>query len=431
MTTFDDPRRMKAQEWADYYEERDEGKRIYDERRRGTPETPTWQPVDMRAAMKQPRLYPTIGRRLDGECLLYPGKVHIFHGESESGKTWVALFVAAQQLNAGSNVLYLDFEDDAASIGMRLVALGVPAEVVCDPMRFTYLAPEYWLAVDTERAAFEKLLERRYSLAVIDGVTEAMTMAELSGLGGEDVAAWQIALPRPIARRTGAAVVCIDHDTKDQEKRKRGPIGSQHKLSGIDGASYVVRVSDPFVDGGVGSAKLRVEKDRPGQVRKYGTDYEAETRTHLVAHFEMDSTGDGIGARLIVPTPLPSNELENEADARQRKCSCWFMEQVSRYFEDTVPEGEARTKETVINAMCEERRQAGKKLSRDWWRHAIGYMLAEGHLSGPIDVPKGKPCPLKFVTAYRMTDDPNSDDYRDPDSQRPRVVRLPKRGEGA
>ena len=87
----------------------------------------------MRAA-REDRLesLPTIGRRVDGECLFYAGKVHSVHGETESGKSWIVQYAAAQCLLASDTdaVLYVDFEDNAADVGDRLVKLGVPAEVV-------------------------------------------------------------------------------------------------------------------------------------------------------------------------------------------------------------------------------------------------------------------------------------------------------------
>ena len=63
-------------------------------------------------------------------------------------------------------------------------------------------------------------------------------------------------LSRYVAKKTGAAVVLIDHLPKFRDNQARGGIGGQHKLSGLDGVSYkftLVRLlsradSDP-VDG--------------------------------------------------------------------------------------------------------------------------------------------------------------------------------------
>lgn len=407
---FDGDRRLKAEEWADYLQAKADGKKLYDERRRGTPDEPTWAPVDMREALSKARVLPTVGRRCDGRYLFYPGLVNGIHAESESGKSWFALFVVAQELIAGRPVLYADYEDNATNIGHRLHALGVPHNALGDKTKFMYVNPLAAPDNDIEQEEFSALLECWYTVAVIDGVTEAMKIAGLNPNDGGDVAEWQLGLPRKIAKHTNAAVIVIDHDTKDHDKRTRGPIGSERKLSGLDGASYTVRVGkEPFVEGSVGCIQIRVDKDRPGTVRAFGTDYDPKDRTHLVAHFELDSTGDTLEARLITPTTPPPDEAEGEADARRRRYCCWFMEEVSRWFEDLVPQGEERTKQQVINAKCLERKEAGKKQSRDWWRDAINFLLDEGFLDGPTDIPTGKPCPLKFVKPYRQCDDPKSD----------------------
>jgi hypothetical protein len=432
--TTDDPQRRSAEAWADYYAERDDGMRLYRQRKRANESVvSTWGIVDMDAALRQESLLPQIGRRDDGIALLYRSKPHVLHGDSYSGKTWCALCIAKQVLDAGGAVLYLDFEDDAKGIGERLIRMGVQRDLIAGPTkRFDYVRPERSLDNDDEREHFDALLNNRYEYAVIDGVTESMSFEGLNLMLGADVASWQAMLPRAIATRTGAAVLCIDHDVKDTEKRNGAPIGSERKVSGVDGCVFVMQGAEPFMDGKVGAAVLRVGKDRHGEVNKHGVNYDAKSRTHVLAHFELDSTEEGTSsARLTVPSTPPPEETDDEKTERQRKLCCWFMERVSQYFEDMVPDGETYSKEKVIKAMCEERKEAGKKQQRDYWRDAIGFLIDEGYLSGPTEVPKGKACPLGFVKPYRQQADPNSDRYRDPESQRPRVVRLPKRGEGA
>ena len=63
-------------------------------------------------------------RALRRDPLLYPGRINALIGETESCKTWVAMAVIAQELNAGHHVIYADFEDGPESAVERLRALG-------------------------------------------------------------------------------------------------------------------------------------------------------------------------------------------------------------------------------------------------------------------------------------------------------------------
>jgi hypothetical protein len=72
----------------------------------------------------------TLMPRSDGHGLFYPGRVHDLHGESESGKSWVAQAEAARLINEGRPVLYLDFESDPGAVVQRLVLLGADPALV-------------------------------------------------------------------------------------------------------------------------------------------------------------------------------------------------------------------------------------------------------------------------------------------------------------
>jgi len=87
-------------------------------------EPTTWEPIDLApflsGEIRQPR--PTIGAvRTDGQRFMYPGREHAVLGETESGKTWLALACVAAELAAGHRVLYVHYEEsDPASTIERL-----------------------------------------------------------------------------------------------------------------------------------------------------------------------------------------------------------------------------------------------------------------------------------------------------------------------
>jgi hypothetical protein len=83
---------------------------------------------------------PTVGRRTDGRGLFYPGKSHAIVGESEAGKGSAALAAVRDEIEAGHHVIYVDFEDDEASVTGRLLTLAVSPATIDD--RFHYIRPE-------------------------------------------------------------------------------------------------------------------------------------------------------------------------------------------------------------------------------------------------------------------------------------------------
>ncbi len=145
----------------------------------------SWQQRDLSAVLdgswKAPE--PTVGRRSDGVGLFYPGKLHTVSSESEGGKTWFMLSVVLDELTAGKHVVYVDFEDDEGGIVGRLLTLQAPREALIE--RFHYVRPEDALGSGIHADDLNELLrDVRPTLAVVDGVTEAMDPEE--ALFGEE-----------------------------------------------------------------------------------------------------------------------------------------------------------------------------------------------------------------------------------------------------
>lgn len=260
----------------------------------------SWTPVDMSAHLSSEPIVPDLGRRDDGNCLFYRGRVHWVYSTYESGKTWFCLYHVAQVLIDGGTALYIDFEDTGRAIGERLALLGVPLATVRDQSRFVYLSPDVPVQSLDGAMDFARVLDRNFGIAVLDGVTESFSLEQLKDADGADIATWQRLLPRSIAKKTGAAVLCIDHVPKNPNNQA-APTGSQHKMSGLDGAAFTLVREDPFRKGHIGKSHVRVSKDRNGGVREFGIDYNASDNTHLVGTFVMDSTDPSkIDARIEV-----------------------------------------------------------------------------------------------------------------------------------
>ena len=242
----------------------------------------TWSPVNLDPVLAGEHLDPppTMLARTDGTFLLYDGAVHTIAGESESGKTWLTLIAAIQLIAEGDRVVFIDFEDRADRVIGRLLALGATPTQIRD--HFAYIRPDRPLDNDGRAQLEPHLTGAR--LAIVDGVTEAMTTHGFDLNSNADSALFQALIPRWIADH-GPAVVLIDHVVKDKEKQDRFALGAQHKLAGIDGVAYLVKMLQPFARGKRGLARVEIAKDRPGHVREH-----AHGKT--IAEFSLDATGN-------------------------------------------------------------------------------------------------------------------------------------------
>lgn len=225
----------------------------------------SWSPVDIEAVWEasEGETQTDVGH-LTGEMplgIFYRGKVNGVHAESEAGKSWLACLVTVQEIRSGRHVAYIDFEDDAASVVRRLKLLGASRDDIAQ--FFHYCNPTGPLT-DAEKNEFQRLVSLGGSLAIFDGMTEAMALEGLDGIKAEDVAAWHSKMTKPFAVARWAVVV-LDHVPHDGKRA----IGSQHKKSALTGVSYFLDPVHPIGKGTIGKSRLRVEKDRPAWVRAH------------------------------------------------------------------------------------------------------------------------------------------------------------------
>lgn len=261
-----------------------------------SPPRPGWLPVDLGPYLDgthAPPL-PSIGRRDDGAGLLYPGKVHSLAGESEAGKSWLALLVAHQLLEAGSQVIYLDLEDSPGPVVGRLLSLGTPERCIAEGLH--YVQPATALREVDQQALAPLVSASR--LVVLDGVTEALALHGRSSVSDTDVAAFYDLLPRWLSR-LGPAVLLLDHVVKDREQRGGWATGSQHKLAAVDGAAFILEPVHPFGVGMRGSSRLYVAKDRLGQVRPQAAP--SAGGAYWLGDLVLDSDAGVVDCRLVAP----------------------------------------------------------------------------------------------------------------------------------
>lgn len=269
--------------------------------RETTPARPdsTWRPIDLAAlvgADYAPTL-PTVGERSDGRGILYAGRTHTLSGESEAKKSWAAQLITLQELGRGHGVVYIDFEDDAASVARRLLLLGAPPQWLTD--RFGYISPDEPITSGRGQDDLRDALNTvRPTLVVLDGVTEALSLHGLSTIDNDDLAKFGRLVTRPLAT-SGAAVLSLDHVTKATDNRGRYALGGVHKLNAVTGAAFSLENIARSGEGLAGRSRLLITKDRPGQLRNAALPGSGDR--WWFADFTLDSTRQPEPAEFVAP----------------------------------------------------------------------------------------------------------------------------------
>lgn len=279
-------------------------------------EPSSWRPIPLEGPVEDDA--PPSILKIEGtnRCLLYPGSTNSIFGESESGKSLLAIVAAREVIERGGRVLWLDYEDSPRRFRSRLDSMSVPPNLWGS---IDYLNPVHALwskrtnASTGAHADFVDLLRAsRYELAVVDTMTGAMSVEGLDPLSMTDVEQIYRVLTGEIVKRTGAAVLVLDHVTKSSDTRGRYPIGSERKLSGVTGAAFAIEVTRAWSRalGGEpvhGAAVLKIAKDRAGYVRG------GRSELSVVASIEVAAEPDGgLRMRVVDPrdtVPLPPHEL--------------------------------------------------------------------------------------------------------------------------
>lgn len=289
---------------------------------------------------------PDILRRSDGAALFYRGKVNGIIGESESGKTWLAVLAVVQILALGGTATYLDFEDTARGIISRLHAAGAH-----DLTRFNYIGPEETLHAAASDDLRESLDATHPDLIVLDGFNAAMTLLGLDLGDNGDATKFSQILLRPLSA-TGSAVVYVDHVPKNKDNRGKGGIGAQAKRAMTTGCAIAVDVLTPFGRGMTGKLGLTVDKDRPGHVRA-----EAANARHVgTAVLTSDKAAGTVHVVIEAPNTATQSERSDAAQMMvMERVSDWLctqLEPVSQNKIETAVGGKATDVREAVNRLA-------------------------------------------------------------------------------
>jgi ABC-type dipeptide/oligopeptide/nickel transport system ATPase component len=333
------------------------------------------KPLDLSDTNDEPE--PQFLARDDGKHLFYRGKVNGIIGESESGKSWIALATVAQAIATGNKVAYIDFEDSMRSIRNRIDS---------QLSLVTYANPDEALGWQTSAEFYSAIADQGPDLIIVDGVNAAMTLMGLNLVDNADATKFSQTILKPLTKND-VCVITVDHVTKSKENRGNNAIGAQAKRADISGASYIVTVVAPFGRGLRGELRMSVAKDRPGHVRAFAQE-----------------------AKFVGSAILNSDALTGQVRFQVRPAMAHddfrpthYMEKISRLLEASTEAMSKNAIEKAVGGKAETVRQAAQMLINE------GYLFISNGARNSVL--------CKLERKYREVDDPKSDIYIDIDDK--------------
>lgn len=287
----------------------------------------SWSHVDLDPYLNGEVVQPTADLllRTDGKGLMYSGRVNSIYGKSESGKTWIAALAAAQEISKGERVLYLDFEDEPASVIDRFRRIGVGDDDLRNQMQ--YVHPEDPME-DMQRNKFGAKStedgERNHNLfagqlaafdptlIVLDG------MNEIYGLHGHDtndatstsiITSWI----KKLTRGGRTSVIVVDHTGKTGGAGS-APIGAHHKIAMVQGTALRIDVINRPMPSTIGRVRAIVFKDRLGSVRAASS----QTSEQVGGDIIIDSRREGV-TDITIEGPTPGDVIIGDGDSGEQQ----------------------------------------------------------------------------------------------------------------
>jgi hypothetical protein len=192
--------------------------------------------------------------------LLYRGGLHSLAGPPDSGKSTLLYVWTLEMLAAGASVVLLDEEAGRELATEKLLALGAAPELL-DRLVYIEFPARTWDTPD--RRGLAALVDQvRPALVGFDSAGAFLGQAGLRENDAPDVTAFYKGVLLPTARQSHAAVVVLDHVTK-QEDAGRYARGSGAKLQLVD-VAFMVEPVRAFTRQQSGLLRLTVAKDRRG-----------------------------------------------------------------------------------------------------------------------------------------------------------------------
>jgi hypothetical protein len=196
--------------------------------------------------------------RSDGAMLFTVGKLHELFGQSSSGKTFLMMVAALQQVRAGHRVLFCDFEDNRNTFVDRfMIDLGVDIT--------PYLASGLLCYANPSEAPGDMgpLIAMNFRLVVVDSLSEVVA-ATADGSMKDGVLLRRImGLFRKLAE-AGAAVVLIAHGSEKVDV-PGSSMGASEIRQALTGQDVLLHIDKTFNRKKAGRSLIYIAKDRGGE----------------------------------------------------------------------------------------------------------------------------------------------------------------------
>jgi hypothetical protein len=243
----------------------------------------SWAGIDLRNVDPSEVIVPRLLARTDDEALIPPGALVAIIGESGAGKSSVARKIVREVVRNRQTAAIFDFETRPAAYRQTLHEAGLDD---ADLASVTYYAPDGSFTDEAAEAMFASL--GTPAVILVDAWTEAqrMILPGSSSNSQDDAAEFVAKFLRPLRDHTGAAVVTVDHPTKNREAGSLFASGSQHKRASMD-VALVLETDSGFARGRPGTGLLKVAKDRLGNLGAVAND------SKVVAVVNFDAADDG------------------------------------------------------------------------------------------------------------------------------------------
>lgn len=256
------------------------------------------------------------------EGLIYRNRVHWLSGHPGHGKTTFAMWIAKRHMDAGGDVIWLDWEAGTRPTVARLLAIGATPEQIEARFHLVY-SPR----IEASAGGFEPLRAALDSypgaLVVFDSASKALSVAGFDENSSTEATKWTTEIILP-TREAGATVMVIDHVVKNATRSTPYARGAGSKLADTDAHWYVERTA-PFSRDRVGAIRLSRQKDREGCLPE-------------ALAFEV---GDGAGN-------LPVNAIEVEDEGHRSKREAGLRQKVETILQEhSTPDRKLTTSQVV------------------------------------------------------------------------------------
>lgn len=362
-------------------------------------------------------IVPTVAVRSDGLMMLYPSRINGIVGPPESQKSMLAQWWCFEEIRAGNNVFYLDFEDDVYGVLERMRGMGATDEMLIEHFGYV-MRDEAWTTSALQRL-YRALGERKPTLCIVDGVTKAMGFEGYKINDNDDAAKFMSGIPSAL-RKHGAAVLTVDHIAKNADPLQRGGIGAQHKLAAIDGVLLKMKPESPFGRGRTGVGELLIDKDRPGQLRGKAAMGKLLARVTFRSekHGEISVDCEAPSTKMM----MEAHQMEVQRQERQPFRATGYQQKISLLFEKLALDAASRDDDDGEPVLLSGRAiQANVKGNAARVRKSIKDMAEDGVLKPHQGGNRGGGVVYSLVRPYRdplqelLSDDdaPVDDDYGD------------------